>query len=128
MDRRAFLYDAGAVVLGAACQAHPLSVAFGERVPRAGAVLDVPGAAVFDPALAQGRVLANVAARAGCVAWAIGDGCADMANSDIGTLWHAHIARRLEPGAALIGALRPSDRFVLARLASARGVMLRDFA
>jgi hypothetical protein len=128
MDRRAFLCDTGAVVLGAAWQAHPLNVAFGERAPRAGAALDAPDAVVFDPALAQGRVLARAAARAGCVAWAIGDGCADTADCDIGTLWHARIARRLEPGAALTGALRPSDRFVLARLASARGVTLRDFA
>ncbi|MEX3915351.1 hypothetical protein AB4Y36_21265 [Paraburkholderia sp. BR10936] len=128
MDRRAFLCDAGAVALGAAWQAHALSVALGVRAPRAGAALDAPGAAVFDPALEQGRVLARAAARAGCVAWAIGDGCADTADSDIGTLWHARIARRLEPGADLTGALRPSDRFVLARLASARGVTLRDFA
>ncbi|MCP3707627.1 hypothetical protein M3I54_11615 [Paraburkholderia sp. CNPSo 3274] len=90
--------------------------------------MNAPAAAVFDPALAQGRVLERAAARAGCIAWAIGDGCAEMADSDIGTLWHTRIARRLEPGAALIGALRPSDRFVLARLASARGVTLRDFA
>ncbi|MEX3978971.1 hypothetical protein AB4Y45_08290 [Paraburkholderia sp. EG287A] len=127
MDRRAFLCDAGAVVLGAAWQAHPLSVAIGERAPRAGAAF-ARSVAVYDPALAQGRVLARAAARAGCVAWAIGDGCADTAASDIGTLWHARIAQRLEPGAALTGALRPSDRFVLARLASARGVTLRDFA
>ncbi|MCP3721813.1 hypothetical protein M3I53_01520 [Paraburkholderia sp. CNPSo 3272] len=128
MNRRAFLCDAGAVALCAAWQAHPLSVALGESVPRAGAVLDAPGAVVFDPALAQGRVLARAAARAGCVVWTIGDGCADPADSDIGTLWHAKIAQRLAPGAALTGALRSSDRFVLARLASARGVTLYDFA
>jgi len=128
MDRRAFLCDAGAVVLGAALQAHAPGVAFGERAPHASAALKARGAAVYDPALAQGRVLARAAASAGCVAWAVGDGDADIPDNDIGTLWHARIARRLEPGAALIGALRPSDRFVLTRLASARGVTLRDFA
>ncbi|MEM5311552.1 hypothetical protein [Paraburkholderia sp. JHI869] len=90
--------------------------------------MSAPVAVVFDPALARGRVLAREAARAGCVAWAIGDRCSDVADTDIGTLWHARIARRLEPGTALIGALRASDRFVLARLAGARGVTLRDFA
>ena len=128
MDRRAFLCNAGAVVLGAACQAHLLRVAFAKRAPCAGVALNAPAAAVFDPALERGRVLERAAARAGCTAWAIGDGRAEMADSDIGTLWHTRIAQRLEPGAALIGALRPSDRFVLARLASACAVTLRDFA
>ncbi|MBB2928299.1 hypothetical protein [Paraburkholderia silvatlantica] len=127
MDRRAFLCDAGAVALGAAWQAHAPGVAFGERVSRANAAL-APRAAVYDPALAEGRVLARAAASAGWVAWGVGDGRDDMPDNDIGTLWHARIARSLESGAALIGALRPSDRFVLARLAYGRGVTLRDFA
>lgn len=126
MDRRAFLCDAGAVALGAAWQTHPLRVALGERVPRANAALNTPDGVVFDPALARGRGLAREAARAGCVAWAIGEGGDGMAGNDIGTLWHARIARRLEPGAALIGALRPSDRFVLERLANVRGVKFRN--
>ncbi|WP_343675521.1 hypothetical protein [Paraburkholderia heleia] len=126
MNRRAFLCDAGAVALGAAWQAHALGVAFGERAPRASAAF-APRAAVYDPALAEGRVLARAAASAGCVAWGLGDGCADVPDNDIGTLWHMRIAQGIESGAALIGALRPSDRFVLARLACARGVTLRDF-
>ena len=123
MDRRAFLCDAGAVALGAAWQTHALRVALGDSAPRASAAA---GAVVFDPALARGRVLAREAARAGCVAWAIGERGDGTADNDIGTLWHARIARRLEPGTALIGALRPSDRFVLERLANARGVKFRN--
>ena len=123
MDRRAFLCDAGAVALGAAWQTHALRVALGDSAPRASAAA---GAVVFDPALARGRVLAREAAQAGCVAWAIGERGDGMADDDIGTLWHARIARRLEPGTALIGALRPSDRFVLERLANARGVKFRN--
>ncbi|WP_233881717.1 hypothetical protein [Paraburkholderia flagellata] len=126
MDRRAFLYDAGAVALGAAWQTHALRVALGKRAPRASAAPNAPDGVVFDPAIARGRVLAREAAQAGCVAWAIGERGDGAADDDIGTLWHARIARRLEPGTALIGALRPSDRFVLERLANARGVKFRN--
>ncbi len=128
MDRRAFLCDVGAVALGAAWQTQALRVALGERAPRASAALNSANGVVFDPALARGRALAQEAACAGCVAWAIGDHGGGVADDDIGTLWHARIARRLEPGAALIGALRPSDRFVLERLANARGVTFRNAA
>ncbi|SDC39183.1 hypothetical protein [Paraburkholderia lycopersici] len=123
MNRRAFLGEATAAALGAVWRAQPLGLALAGSVPDAGAGLGAASAAVFDPALPQGRALAREAARAGCAAWAVGDGA-----SDIGGLWHARIARRLEPGATVIGALRPSDRFVLARLAAARRVALRDFA
>lgn len=126
MDRRAFLCDAGAVALGAAWQTHAFRVALGERAPRASAASNMPDGVVFDPLLARGRVLAREAAQTGCVAWAISERGDGMADNDIGTLWHARIARRLEPGAALIGALRPSDRFVLERLANARGVKFRN--
>ncbi|QGZ54893.1 hypothetical protein [Paraburkholderia acidiphila] len=126
MDRRAFLCDAGAVALGAAWQTHALRVALGARAPGASAALHLADGVVFDPALARGRVLAQKAAYAGCVAWALADHGGAMTDDDIGNLWHARIARRLEPGAALIGALRPSDRFVLERLASARGVKFRN--
>ena len=128
MNRRTFLRDAGAVALGTACQAHALPLAFAERVPDASAPWSAVSGAVFDPSLAQGRELAREAARAGCVAWAIGDLADDLAVGDIGALWHARMARRLERGVTLIGALRPSDRFVLERLAMARGVTLLDFA
>lgn len=128
MDRRAFLCDAGAVAIGAAWQARPLGRAFFVAAPRASAASGVASLAVFDPALAEGRALARAAAREGCVAWAIGDRADRGDAGDIGSLWHARIARRIEPGAILIGALRPSDRFVLARLAAARHVTLYDFA
>ena len=126
MDRRAFLCDAGAVALGAAWQTHALRVALCDSAPRASAAPNTPDGVVFDPALARGRVLAQEAAQAGCIAWAIGERGGGTADNDIGTLWHARIVRRLEPGAALIGALRPSDRFVLERLANARGVKFRS--
>ena len=96
MNRRTFLRDAGAVALGTACQAHALPLAFAERVPDASAPWSAVSGAVFDPSLAQGRELAREAARAGCVAWAIGDLADDLAVGDIGALWHARMARRLE--------------------------------
>ena len=128
MDRRTFLRDAGAVALGSICQAHSLSFAFAERVPFASAPLRTASGAVFDRSLAQGLELAREAARAGCLAWATGDPAHYLVIGDIGELWHARMARHLERGVTLIGALRPSDRFVLARLAMARGVTLLDFA
>jgi hypothetical protein len=116
------------MALGAAWQAHVLARALAGCAPRAGAasgtVLGAASVTVFDPTLAQGRALAQEAARAGCAAWAIGD---DF-DGDAGGLWHRHIAQRLAPGEAVIGALRPSDRFVLARLAAAQRVTLHDFA
>jgi len=128
MDRRAFLRDAGALALGSACQPYSLRFAFAGRVPDASAPLSAATGAVFDPSLARGLELAREAARAGCVAWSTGDRAHDLAIGDISELWHARMARHVEQGAMLIGALRPSDRFVLARLAMARGVTLLDFA
>jgi len=130
MDRRVFLYDAGAVALGAAWRSRPLALALALAGPaaRAGAALGAASAVVYDPALAGGRALARLAASAGCVAWAVGDRAVDGVDGDIGGLWHAQLARRLAPGATLFGSLRPSDRFVLERLAAARHVTLRDFA
>ena len=127
MDRRTFLRDAGAVALGSACQAHSLGLAFAGPVPHASAPWSAVTGAVFDPSLAHGLELAREAARAGCVAWATGDLAADLAIGDVGELWHARMVRHIERGATLIGALRPSDRFVLARLAMTRGVTLLDF-
>jgi hypothetical protein len=131
MERRAFLCDAGAVALGVAWQAHPLALALAGSVPRAnaasGTLLGAASVAVFDRALGEGRALAYEAARAGCVAWAVGDE-SDESGGDVGALWHRQMAQRLAPGTAVTGALRPSDRFVLARLAAARRVTLHDFA
>jgi hypothetical protein len=121
MDRRVFLRDVGAVALGSAWQARPFVLALAGSASHANEALGTPGVAVFDPTLAEGRMLAHRARCAGCVAWAIGD-------NDIGRLWHAQLARRLEPGASLIGALRPSDHFVLARLAASRSVTLHQFS
>jgi hypothetical protein len=121
MDRRVFLCDAGAVALGTAWQVWPIALAFAGLASRANGAERAPGVAVFDPTLAEGRMLAQQARRAGYLAWSVGD-------SDIGALWHAQLAHRLEPGASLIGALRPSDRFVLARLATSRSVTLHRFS
>jgi len=134
MNRRGFLCDTGAVALGAAWRADPLAFALALCGPRAraGTALGAASAVVFDPALAEGRSLARQAASAGCIAWAVGDRAGDGVGvgveGDIGGLWHAQLSRQLAPGATLIGSLRPSDRFVLARLAATRHVTLRDFA
>jgi uncharacterized membrane protein YedE/YeeE len=114
MERRVFLCEVGAVALGSAWRMWPLVPALTGLVPHA-------SVAVFDPTLVEGRMLAHRARCSGCVAWAVAD-------SDIGGLWHAQLARRLAPGAALVGALRPSDRFVLSRLAATRRVTLREFS
>jgi hypothetical protein len=105
MDRRAFLCETGGALLGAACDV-PVA-----RGPAVGACV-----AVFDPSLAEGRALARYAARSGIEAWPAGD--------DIGTLWHARLARRTGPRTPMLAALRPSDAFVLTRFAAARGAVL----
>lgn len=139
MDRRAFLRDAGAMALGAACQAHAFPQAFAAATPRANGMwntANMANIAVFDPTLAQGRALAREAARVGCVALSLAGPVSDpvdranhlAVNDDIGRLWHAGLARRVPPCAVVVGALRPSDRFVLARLAAAQRVTLIDFA
>ncbi|RQH07512.1 hypothetical protein [Paraburkholderia dinghuensis] len=107
MDRRTFLCETGGTLLGAAC-----NVPFARTV----AVRASARVAVFDPALASGRVLAGYAARAGIAAW--------PATDDIGTLWHAKLARRAGPLTPMITALRPSDQFVLTRFAASRGAVV----
>lgn len=102
MDRRTFLCETGGALLCAACDA-PFA-----RAADVGACV-----AVFDPALAAGRALARYAAGAGIEAWPAGD--------DIAALWHARLARRAALRTPVLAALRPSDAFVLTRLASARG-------
>jgi hypothetical protein len=121
MDRRSFLCDVGAAALGAAWPLRPVTRSLGGYVSYANVLPGAASVAVFDPTLAEGRMLAHRARCAGCAAWAVGD-------SDIGGLWHGQLARRLESGASLIGALRPSDRFVLARLAATRRVTLHEYA
>jgi len=110
MDRRTFLCETGGALLGAAC-----------NVPaaRGAAAHALTCIAVFDPALAHGRALAYHAARERIDAWAAAD--------DIGMLWHVQIARRAGPGTPMIAALRPSDQFVLTRLAASRGAVVRAF-
>ncbi|MFC5428254.1 hypothetical protein ACFPTO_05460 [Paraburkholderia denitrificans] len=120
MDRRTFLCETGGALFAAACDVAP---ARGVR----GACTDESASAcaciaLFDPALARGRALAQYAARTGIEAWPAGD--------DIGMLWHARLARRAEcaerAGARtrMIAALRPSDQFVLARLAAPSGAVV----
>ncbi|MFX1761851.1 hypothetical protein PWP93_04495 [Paraburkholderia sp. A1RI-2L] len=113
MNRRTFLH-ATSGAFAAACAATP--------VWRPGA--PPMRVAVYDPALEQGRALARKAARLGVPVFATGAQGAD----DIGTLWHAQLARRLEPRAeapaVVLCALRRSDRFVLERLAAARGCIV----
>lgn len=111
MDRRTFLCETALVLVGAACRAWPACGAGAEPFGSA-------DAAVFDPALAGGRALARHAARTGIEAWSA---------DDIGMLWHAQLARRVTPRARLIAALRPSDQFVLTRLAASRGGVVLTF-
>jgi hypothetical protein len=105
MDRRIFLCETGGLLLGAACD-----VSFA-RVAAVSACV-----AVFDPALAEGRALALYAARTGVEAWPAGD--------DVGGLWHTRLARRAGQRTPMIAALRPSDAFVLTRLAASRGAVV----
>jgi hypothetical protein len=114
MKRRVFLCEVSVVAIGVAWRKRPLARALADGARRN------TGVAVCDPTLAEGRALARRAASAGYVAWNVADG-------DIGGLWHAQIVRHIAPRAVLVGALRASDRFVLARLAAARGVTLHDF-
>ncbi|MCG5073919.1 hypothetical protein [Paraburkholderia tagetis] len=85
--------------------------------------------AVYDPTLARGRALAREAARMGVSAFALGAQFGD----DIGMLWHAQLARRLETGTEgsavahyMLCAVRASDRFVLERLTAPRGCIVLD--
>jgi hypothetical protein len=108
MDRRTFLCETGGALLGAACHAHRDEQ---DAEPHARVCI-----AVFDPARVEGRWLAQRALRAGIAAWPVSD--------DIGLIWHTQIARRAGPRMAMIAALRPSDQFVLTRLAAARGAVV----
>ncbi|CAB3779099.1 hypothetical protein LMG28688_00720 [Paraburkholderia caffeinitolerans] len=113
MNRRTFLHAAS----GAFAAACTVTLAWRPGAPPV-------RVAIYDPALEQGRALAGKAARMRVPAFALGAQCAD----DIGTLWHAQLARRLEtravaPAVALC-ALRGSDRFVLERLAAPRGCIV----
>lgn len=110
MDRRTFLYETGGTLLGAAC-----NVPF---IPftRAVAARTHACVAVFDPVLAPGRALADYAVRTGIEAW--------PATDDIGILWHARLLQRAGPRTPMIAALRPSDQFVLTRLAASRGAVV----
>ncbi|CAM2187354.1 conserved hypothetical protein [Paraburkholderia sacchari] len=113
MNRRTFLH-ATSGAFAAACAATP--------VWRPGA--PPMRVAVYDPALERGRALARHAALLGVPAFAPGAQGAD----DIGMLWHAQLARRLESRAeapaVVLCALRESDRFVLERLAASRGCIV----
>jgi hypothetical protein len=117
MNRRTFLHAAGGALAVGACgagaAASPLAAL--QNTMRS-AVQSPLRIAVYDPALAQGRALARAAARRGMPALAAG--------GDIGALWYAQLARRLDspdraPAVAFC-ALRASDRFVLERLATPR--------
>lgn len=120
MDRRTFLCETGGALLGAACGVpfswiSPMSaIAPVAAIARRDAVRANACIAVFDPALSRGRALARYAARAGIEAW--------PAATDIGLLWHAGLARRAVSRGTVIAVLRPSDRFVLTRLAASGGV------
>lgn len=122
MDRRTFLCETGGALFAAACDIAPargVRVAFTGESARACALSCI---ALFDPALAQGRALAQYAARTGIEAW--------PADDDIGVLWHARLASRAEraqhAGAhtRMIAALRPSDQFVLTRLEAPSGAVV----
>lgn len=107
MDRRTFLCESVAVLIATACGVS--STRATQRIAmRTGACI-----ALVDRTLAVGRALALYADRAGIETWVIDD--------DIGTLWHTHLARRTDPHTALLAALRASDAFVLARLATPTG-------
>ncbi|TAL95373.1 MAG: hypothetical protein EPN73_13940 [Paraburkholderia sp.] len=94
MDRRAFMTHS--VLLAAAC-APP---AFAHAMRTRGTL------AVYDSTLAEGRALAEHAARSGLPAFDTGE--------DIGALWYATLAPHVvQKGGLLIGVTRRSDYFVL---------------
>lgn len=106
MDRRTFLRGTGGAIFGASV--------FGALRSGSASMPDCCSAFVFDPALAKGRALARHAMRRGVDAWPAAD--------DIGQLWHAQLAPRLDANSRVIAALRPADAFVLTRLAATRGI------
>ncbi|TAM00418.1 MAG: hypothetical protein EPN70_22400 [Paraburkholderia sp.] len=120
MDRRTFLCETGGALFAVACDVAPARGVRGAFTGESASAYSC--IALFDPALAQGRALAHYAARKGIEAW--------PADDDIGMLWHARLARYAEraecAGARtrMIAALRPSDQFVLARLAAPSGAVV----
>ena len=121
MNRRTFLYAAGGAlaldVCSARAQARPLAAL---QNAMQSAMQEPLRIAIYDPALARGRMLAREAERKGVPAFAAAD--------DIGALWYAQLAGRIgssdrTPAVALC-ALRASDRFVLERLAVPRGCIV----
>jgi hypothetical protein len=108
MDRRTFV-KTGVWLAATGCVSSRLVVA----ARTAGAV------AVFDSTLADGRALADYAARAHLPAFDVGD--------DIGALWYSTLAPNLarSPG-VLIGMTRPADFFVLTRCVPRSALTTRD--
>lgn len=111
MKRRTFLVAMGSLPILPMVSIAPIAQA-----------LAAPGlVALYEPALAQGRALAQYAARVGMTSLALQD--------DIGTLWHtqrARVGRRGGSQTIVLCALRDSDRFVLERLAVPSGTMVID--
>lgn len=100
MDRRSFIKDAAALAAGAWQGAGSESLM---RAPNAATVL-------VDAALEESAAFASDAISAG----------ARLANvgGDVGALWYSRLARTR---GRIVGVLRPSDAFVLARLAKRAG-------
>ena len=128
MKRRTFFHAAGGTLVAAACAARHGSLRGAIELPMQSPMR----IAVYDPTLARGQALARAAARMGVPALPLGAKRGD----DIGMLWHAQLARRLESRTeAPLGApcalcalctLRASDRFVLERLATPHRCIVLD--
>ncbi|WP_322053773.1 hypothetical protein [Paraburkholderia bannensis] len=110
MNRRNFMVSMGAAAL---------PVARFVRCVRFAPAIAVPlRIALYDRAQPQGDALARYAAHAGIASLALQD--------DIGALWHAQMAGRVRAPAIALCALRASDRFVIERLATRRGITVID--
>jgi len=111
MDRRSFIVDSAALIAGV-CGGSPESLA---SAPRAAASRTVAPATtvLVDASLGRSIAFAADAVSAGASTASVAP-----VGGDIGALWYARLA---STQGRIVGLLRPSDAFVLTRLARHAG-------
>lgn len=111
MDRRSFIVDSAALIAGV-CGGSPESLA---SAPRAAAGRTVATATTV---LVDASLGPSIAFAADAVSAGVSTASVAPVGGDIGALWYARLA---STQGRIVGLLRPSDAFVLTRLARHAG-------
>jgi hypothetical protein len=114
MDRRSFIVDSAALIAGV-CGGSPESVA---SAPRAAAGRTVAPVAPATTVLVDASLGRSIAFAADAVSAGASTASVAPVGGDIGALWYARLA---STQGRIVGLLRPSDAFVLTRLARHAG-------